>query len=77
MPQAPGASLPQPVETLHEIRSERAQQLHRHAIHTVLDLLLLPPRRYEDRRHLLPIGDLAPRKTTATRDRIVDQGVKR
>ena len=47
-----------PLEELSGVGSERANQLHRLELHTVGDLLLHRPRRYEDRRHFQHIADL-------------------
>ena len=47
-----------PLEELPGVGSERANQLHRLELHTVGDLLLHRPRRYEDRRHFQHIADL-------------------
>ena len=46
------------LEQLPGVGSERAGQLHRLELHTVGDLLLHRPRRYEDRRHFQHIADL-------------------
>ena len=51
-------------------------QLARLDLHTVADLLLHAPRRHEDRRHLLRIGDLKLGMSATTRGRIVAMGVK-
>jgi ATP-dependent DNA helicase RecG len=48
----------QPVGSLWGVGSERAAQLARLGISTIEDLLLYPPRRYEDRRHLKKISEL-------------------
>jgi ATP-dependent DNA helicase RecG len=56
---------------------ERAAQLARLGIHTVLDLLLHRPRRYEDRRQFLSIRELATDAAATVRGRIVAMGVKR
>lgn len=59
------------------VGNERAGQLARLGIHTVGELLLHRPRRYEDRRLFIPIANLATGQPAATRGRIVAQGVKR
>lgn len=51
-------TLETPVEHLRGIGPSRAECLARLGIRTVGDALLLVPRRYEDRRTLLPIGRL-------------------
>ncbi len=47
-----------PLRELRGVGPERAAQLARLELHTVEDLLLHRPRRYEDRRHLQKIADL-------------------
>ncbi len=61
-PQAPPAKSPlaQPVTALWGVGPERAAQLARLDIHTIEDLLLHKPRRYEDRRNPIPIAGLRP-----------------
>jgi ATP-dependent DNA helicase RecG len=58
------------------VGQERSTQLARLNLHTVGDLLLHAPRQYEDRRHLLRIGDLKLGMSATTRGRIVAMGVK-
>lgn len=53
-----GVTLETPVEHLKGIGPSRAECLARLGIRTVGEALLLVPRRYEDRRALLPIGRL-------------------
>jgi ATP-dependent DNA helicase RecG len=66
-----------PVTTLWGVADKRAEQLHQLGIQTVEDLLLHRPRRYEDRRHLRPIGDLQLDEPATVRGSIVAAGVKR
>jgi ATP-dependent DNA helicase RecG len=55
---------------------ERAAQLARLGPRTVGELLLLRPRRYEDRRHFLAVRELKLGQAATTRGRIVAQGIK-
>jgi ATP-dependent DNA helicase RecG len=68
--------LARPVTALHGVGPERAAQLARLEIRTVEDLLLHRPRRYEDRRHLLPIAQLQLGEAVTTRGTVVALGVK-
>ena len=70
-------SLAAPLAALRGIGSERATQLARLHLHTIGDLLLHRPRRYEDRRHFLAITALKLGEPATTRGRIVVQGLKR
>jgi ATP-dependent DNA helicase RecG len=76
----PGPSLnplAQPVTALRGVGPERAILLARLAVHTVGDLLLHRPRRYEDRRRFRPIRDLEVGEVTTVRGVIRALGVKR
>jgi len=75
-PNQPVLPLARPVTVLHGVGPERAAQLARLEIRTVEDLLLHRPRRYEDRRHLLPIAELRPGEAVTTRGTVVALGVK-
>ncbi len=66
-----------PVSSLWGVGSERAAQLARLSIHTVEDLLLHRPRRYEDRRHFRKISELTKDEAFTARGTIVAQGLKR
>lgn len=55
---------------------ERARQLARLEIHTVEDLLLHRPRRYEDRRTLLPIAQLRLKEAATVRGKVIVAGTK-
>jgi ATP-dependent DNA helicase RecG len=68
--------LARPVTALHGVGPERAAQLARLEIRTVEDLLLHRPRRYEDRRHLVPIAQLQLGEAVTTRGTVVALGVK-
>src|SRR5215831_15363796 len=70
-------ALRQPVSKLWGVGEERAKLLARLDIFTVEDLLLHKPRRYEDRRKFLPIGDLKVKEAATVRGKIVAAGVKR
>src|ERR1041384_4266497 len=66
-----------PLTQLRGVGAERAAQLARLEIFTVNDLLLHRPRRYEDRRYARKIAQLELGESTATRGKIVAQGLKR
>ncbi|MGO8675117.1 MAG: ATP-dependent DNA helicase RecG [Limisphaerales bacterium] len=68
--------LDRPVASLYGVGPERTAQLARLDIHTVGDLLLHRPRRYEDRRHFRPVAELELDKPAITRGKIVALGVK-
>ena len=70
-------ALPRPVTTVRGVGSERAKLLARLDIHTVEDLLLHKPRRYEDRRKFLAIRDLKLKEAATVRGKIIAAGVKR
>jgi ATP-dependent DNA helicase RecG len=69
--------LQRPVTSLWGVGAERATQLARLDIHTVEDLLLHRPRRYEDRRHFRAIAELTRDEAATARGTIVAQGLKR
>ena len=71
------STLAQPVTALRGVGAERAALLARLGIHTVLDLLLHRPRRYEDRRDCRPIRTLTPGEAVLTGGTVVAAGVKR
>ena len=66
-----------PVTSLWGVGGERAAQLARLEIHTIEDLLLHRPRRYEDRRHFRAIAELTRDEPATARGTIVAQGLKR
>jgi ATP-dependent DNA helicase RecG len=66
-----------PVTSLWGVGAERAVQLARLDIHTIEDLLLHRPRRYEDRRHFRTIAELTPDEAATTRGTIVALGLRR
>jgi ATP-dependent DNA helicase RecG len=70
-------ALRRPVTSLRGVGAERAAQLARLEIHTIEDLLLHRPRRYEDRRHFRVIGELSRDEAATARGTIVAQGLRR
>ena len=76
-PQIQDNPLAAPITTLWGVGTERAAQLARLEIHTIEDLLLHRPRRYEDRRHFRTIAELSSDKAATTRGTIVALGLKR
>jgi ATP-dependent DNA helicase RecG len=70
-------ALAEPVTSLRGVGSERAALLARLEIHTLEDLLLHKPRRYEDRRRFRAIADLEPGEVTTVRGVVSAMGVKR
>ena len=64
------------VSSLPGVGPERAAQLARLEVFTVEDLLLHRPRRYEDRRALIPIARLELGRPATTRGKVVAHGVK-
>ena len=69
--------LASPVGSVWGVGEERAKLLARLEIFTVEDLLLHPPRRYEDRRKFLPIRDLKVAEPATVRGKIIAAGIKR
>ena len=69
--------LAQPAGSVWGVGEERAKLLARLNIFTVEDLLLHPPRRYEDRRKFLPVRDLKPAEAATVRGKIIAAGIKR
>jgi ATP-dependent DNA helicase RecG len=69
--------LRRPVTSLWSVGAERAAQLARLDIHTVEDLLLHRPRRYEDRRHFRSIARLTRDEAATARGTIVALGLRR
>ena len=76
-PEARTSPLTAPVTSLWGVGGERAVPLARLGIHTVGDLLLHRPRRYEDRRHFRAIAGLTRDEAATARGTIVAQGLKR
>lgn len=69
-------SLLQPVRVIPGVGIERATQLGRLGVVTVRDLLLLRPRRHEDRRQLCRMADLVLGTTAIVRGKVAALGVK-
>jgi ATP-dependent DNA helicase RecG len=74
MTQAASIDLTSPVERLFGVAAERKSQLARLGISTVGELLLHRPRRYEDRRHFISIGDLPMREPRTVRGKVIAVG---
>src|SRR5439155_23022766 len=70
-------NLKRPLTALRGVGSEKAAHLLRLDIHTIEDLLLHRPRRYEDRRQFCSVADLRMGEPATTRGRIVALGIKR
>ena len=77
VPAAPELTLDSPVTRLPGVGPERARQLARLELRTVGDLLLHRPRRYEDRRAIVPIAAVRLGEPVTVRGKIVAAGVKR
>jgi ATP-dependent DNA helicase RecG len=75
-PNPPTPPLAQPVTVLSGVGPERAKQLARLEIRTIEDVLLHRPRRYEDRRQLLPIARLQLGESATVGGTVVTLGVK-
>jgi ATP-dependent DNA helicase RecG len=71
------SALQKPVTSLWGVGAERAAQLARLDLHTIEDLLLHRPRRYEDRRHFRAIAELTRDEAATARGTIVALGFKR
>src|SRR5579883_696594 len=69
-------ALARPVITLSGVGPERAGLLGKLEIHSVEDLLLHRPRRYEDRQKLVKIAELQLKEPAITHGRIVALGTK-
>jgi ATP-dependent DNA helicase RecG len=76
-PENPAALLSSPITSVWGVGDERAKLLARLKIATVEDLLLHPPRRYEDRRKFLAIRELKLKEAATVRGKIVAAGIKR
>ena len=65
------------MDSLRGVGAERTAQLARLGLHTIGDLLLHAPRRYEDRRQSLPIAQLTKEQAAVTRGTVVAMGINR
>lgn len=65
-----------PLMELRGVGPERSAQLARLGVRTVGDLLLLPPRRHEDRRTMVRVADLCLSQPATVRGQIVALGLK-
>jgi ATP-dependent DNA helicase RecG len=65
-----------PITALRNVGSERAAHLARLGIHTIGDLLLHRPARYENRRQFQKIADLQQREPGLTCGRVIASGLK-
>ena len=72
----PSTPLHRHVTSLYGVGPERAAQLARLGIHTIEDLLLHRPNRYEDRQHLLPIAQVELHQPASVHGKIVALGTK-
>jgi ATP-dependent DNA helicase RecG len=68
--------LRRPVESLRSVGGERTAQLARLGIHTVEDLLLYGPSRYEDRAQCWPMRELRMGEPSLAHGQVVAMGVK-
>ena len=75
--QSADSPLAQPVTAVWGVGSERVKLLGKLGLHTVEDLLLHKPRRYEDRRKFLPIRQLQLKEAATVRGKVIAAGVKR
>jgi ATP-dependent DNA helicase RecG len=77
VPASSAAILEQPLTVLWGVNPERAACLAQLGLHTVGELLLHRPRRYEDRRQYRPIRALVAGEPALTGGRVVAAGIKR
>ncbi len=76
MPNSPELSLALPLTAIG-VGPERARMLARIKLHTIGDLLLHAPRRYEDRRKFVAIRDLKLGEPATVRGKVMAAGMKR
>ena len=77
LPNRDTSPLAKSVAELWGVGAERTKQLVRLDIHTIEDLLLHRPRRYEDRRHFGSMAELSRDEPATTRGTVVALGLKR
>lgn len=68
--------LAEPVSSLYGVGKERENQLNRLGVITVRDLLLLKPRRYEDRKNFASISSLKLGESFLVKGKVVVKGIK-
>jgi ATP-dependent DNA helicase RecG len=61
-----------PVSSVKGVGKVIDRELGKRGIHTVFDLLCTPPRSYQDRRHFIPIGKIAPGQSALIRGTITE-----
>ena len=66
-----------PVQYVKGVGPARARQLARLGIDTVQDLLLSPPRRYEDRRTFVSVSQLIPGRLATVRGEVLAKSIRR
>lgn len=76
MPVKNNNPLAEPVSVLYGVGDERAKQLNRLGVSTIADLLLLRPRRHEDRRNFTPISSLEIGNSYLVKGKVVVKGIK-
>ncbi|MBA4150611.1 MAG: ATP-dependent DNA helicase RecG [Verrucomicrobia bacterium] len=76
VPNVPTNPLQTPLTSIRGVGPERAAQLARLDLHTVEDLLLHKPRRYEDRRHFKKIKEVKLGEATTVFGKIAACGLK-
>ncbi|MGH7973618.1 MAG: ATP-dependent DNA helicase RecG, partial [Limisphaerales bacterium] len=76
VPQSEASPLDKPVTSLFGVGPERASQLARLEVHTIGDLLLHRPRRYEDRKNLRTIKELTLNEVAITHGKVLAMGTK-
>ena len=71
------SELARPLTDLKGIGPKRAQLLGQKELHTLMDLLLFVPIRYEDRREILPLHKATPGLATWVRGEVVSSREER
>ncbi|MEO7190527.1 MAG: ATP-dependent DNA helicase RecG [Vicinamibacterales bacterium] len=65
-----------PLQFVRGVGPRRAADLEKAGLHTVEDMLLRFPLRYEDRAHVVPAGSLRPGQTATVIGEVVTSGVR-